>query len=314
MSTMKAADKLRAMAGANIAESMGRGTGATPPGFTPVRPSEQDRFAGLNRVKGAFQIPLDRIVRDEEQPRKEFEAESLERLAASLRERGQLQAIRVRWDGTMDKWVIIAGERRWRAAAMIGMTTIAAVEATASQSEDEVLEDQLVENCVREDLKPIEQARAFEALMERRSWTATRLAEALSLNDSTVIRALALLGLPCTVQDRVETGEIAPSVAYEISKVEDADKQAELAAQVIADGLSRAETVEAVKRVAGRSKTKGRGGSKAKKETSRSLKTSNGVKLTLERSKGLDVATILVALAEAVERIQAESGKGQAAA
>src|SRR5206468_5331750 len=111
---------------------------------------------------------------------KEFEPGALERLAESLKERGQLQPIRVRWEAGMDKWVIIAGERRWRAATLAGLATVAAVEASGPLTDDEILGDQLVENCVREDLKPIEQARAFKALMDRNDWSAIRLAKALS--------------------------------------------------------------------------------------------------------------------------------------
>src|SRR5262245_66552037 len=98
MSTMKAVDKLRALAGGNIAESMGRpgAGGPAAPTFQAPGAAGPDPRAGLNRVK-AFTIPTDRITPDPNQPRKEFDGESLDRLAASLRERGQLQPIRVRW-------------------------------------------------------------------------------------------------------------------------------------------------------------------------------------------------------------------------
>ena len=114
MSMMKASEKLRSIAGANIAESMSRHQGGAggSPNLQAARPADQDRFTGLNRVKGAFQIPPDRITPDPNQPRKEFDSEGLERLAQSLKERGQLQPIRVRWDAEMGKWVIITGERR----------------------------------------------------------------------------------------------------------------------------------------------------------------------------------------------------------
>ena len=115
MSMMKASEKLRSIAGANITESMSRHQGGAggSPNLQAAQPADQDRFTGLNRVKGAFQIPPDRITPDPNQPRKEFDPEGLERLARSLKERGQLQPLRVRWDAEMGKWVIVVGERRW---------------------------------------------------------------------------------------------------------------------------------------------------------------------------------------------------------
>lgn len=298
---MKAADKLRAMAGGNIAESMGRSPagGATAPHGFQVRSPDQDRHSGLNRVKGAFQIPLDRIVPDPNQPRKEFDEGAIGRLAESLKERGQLQAIRVRFDADLDRWVIISGERRFRAAGLAGLATLAAVEASAPMTDDEVLEDQLVENCVREDLRPVEQAHAFRALMAKRGWSAIRLAKALSLNDSSVVRALALLDLPCTVQDQVEQGVIAPATAYEISKVPDADAQVELAAQVVAGKLSRDATAAAVKQ---RSGVKAKG----KAPTSRVFRTEAGPRFTVEHKRGLTTDLIIAGLDEIRARLEAE--------
>src|SRR6185312_3212783 len=103
-----------------------------------------------------------------EQPRKDFEPQALADLAASLKDRGQLQPIRVRWDEGSGRWLIVAGERRWRAAQMAGMTAMLCVEAKGAQTPDDILEDQLVENCLRADLAPLEQARAFKALVDRR--------------------------------------------------------------------------------------------------------------------------------------------------
>ena len=110
---------------------------------------------GLHPHQVVLSIQVDRLVPDPNQPRKEFEPEVLVQLAESLKERGQLQPIRVRWDAAMERWVIIAGERRWRASVQAGLPTITAVEASKPLTEDEILEEQLIENCVREDLRPI---------------------------------------------------------------------------------------------------------------------------------------------------------------
>jgi ParB family chromosome partitioning protein len=317
MSAMKAVDKLRAMAGGNIAESMGRAgaAGAAAPSFRDPAAAGPDPRAGLSRVK-AFAIPTDRIAADPNQPRKEFDEDALDRLAASLRERGQLQPIRVRWDTGMSSWVIIAGERRWRAAVRAGLPTVAAVEAAGRLTEDEILEEQLVENALREDLTPVEQANAFRALMDRRGWSTVKLAEALRLNDSTVTRALSLLRLPGAVQERVEAGRLAPSVAYELSKLDDPGAAADLAGRVVAEGMTRAEVVAEVKRAAGRGtgsrgRAKGRG---VRKPASRAFRKAAGYTVTFECPRGVDVDGIRAAVAEILARLDAELGGGDQAA
>ena len=169
---------------------------------------------------------------DPNQPRKEFEPESLRQLADSLAERGQLQPIRVRWDAAMERWVIIAGERRWRAAAQAGLPTITAVEATKPLTADEILEEQLVENCVREDLKPIEQARAYKALIDSRGISQRQLAEKLRIAQATVAKTLALLTLPEEIRTSVDASEIGPTEAYQLSRIDDPEQQAAMAREV----------------------------------------------------------------------------------
>ena len=160
--------------------------------FPRNRPSTRAAPASSPRCS----IQVDRVAPDPNQPRKEFEPESLRQLADSLKERGQLQPIRVRWDAAMERWVIIAGERRWRAAVHAGLPTITAVEATKPLTDDEILEEQLIENCVREDLKPIEQARAYKALIDPRGISQRQLAEKLRIAQATVAKTLALLDAP----------------------------------------------------------------------------------------------------------------------
>src|SRR5947209_2703145 len=109
------------------------------------------------------------------------------------------------------------------------------------------------QNMVREDLKPIEAAKAFRAIMGLNDWSTHDVARELAVDQSSVVRALKLLDLPPAVQEQVEQGAIPPATAYEVSKLDDPNEQAALAARVVAEGLSRAETVEAVRRASGRS-------------------------------------------------------------
>lgn len=113
---------------AHVAGSMNDRGGPGEAGrFTVNRSSVERQAEGRKRLDAACVIRVDRIVPDPGQPRSEFDAEALERLAASLRERGQLQPIRVRWDEPADRYVIVVGERRYRAAKLAGLETLACV-------------------------------------------------------------------------------------------------------------------------------------------------------------------------------------------
>ena len=304
-------DELMKGGAANIAESMGvgvaRGAGGPATSTTPAR------WQGVVKHKNAIEIPVEKLTPDPDQPRKEFDPEALERLAESLKARGQLQPIRVRWCFTVEQWVIISGERRWRAAQLAGLATITAVEVQGAPSADDLLEDQLVENCLREDLKPIEQARAFKALIERRGWSYRQLGERLSVAPSSITRALALLELPATIQDRVESGELAPSVAYEVSRVADPERQAAIVEQVVAEGMTRTEAASAVKASA-----KGRGASKAKgkpRKVTELVFRGAGCKITIENRRGVDDTMVEAALVEVLGQLRARlSGSAQEAA
>jgi ParB family chromosome partitioning protein len=290
-------------------ESMGRP--ATAPMNGSSTPATPDRLQGVTRSKAAAEIPLAKIAPDPAQPREEFDAESLGRLAESMKARGQLQPIRVRWDDGTGHYVIVCGERRWRAAEQAGMSAISCVIMDGPITPGELLTIQVVENALREDLRPIEQAKAFRALMDLNGWSTHQVARELAVDQSTVVKTLALLALPQAVQEYVEQGNLSPSVAYEVGKLESADAQVKIAHQVVAEGLSRAETVEAVKHAAGRAKSKGRG---TRKPTSRIFRKLAGCTVTVENGKGLNASIILAALLEATERIRREAAENHAAA
>ncbi len=314
---MSKLDELMKASRAVASESMGvprpapmHGASPSPAGQVP------ERLRGVVRSKNAADVPVDRIGPDPGQPREEFDPEALERLAESLKAKGQLQPIRVRWDEGRGAYVIICGERRWRAAQRAGLQTMSCVIVDGPIDAGELLALQMIENCVREDLQPIEQARAFRALIDRNGWSARQVARELGIVQSNVVRALALLDLPVAVQDQVEQGSLPPATAYEVSKLDDPEAQSEVAARVVAEGLSRAETVEAVKKAAGRPRavsSKGRG-VKPRKVTERAFKTEGGTRVTLENRKGLDGPAIVAALREATAKAEAELGADQVAA
>jgi ParB family chromosome partitioning protein len=224
---------------ANVAASMRDSApvpGETPPGQAPSLVRQHE---GRKRLESACVIKLDRIVADPNQPRTEFDPEALGRLAESLRTRGQLQPIRVRWDDAASRYVVVVGERRWRAARMAGLESLACVVIAGNPTPEELLEDQLIENCLREDLQPIEQARAYKALLERQGVSLRVLAERLNVGHASISRALALLDLPPAIQAEVEAGRIPPATGYQISKVADPEAQAEMAREAVRGRLTR---------------------------------------------------------------------------
>jgi ParB family chromosome partitioning protein len=270
-------DKLKQRLGAHMAESMGAGAGGGAP-EEPASPGSTgagvaSKHDGVKPLREARTIRLENLARDPEQPRQLFDAESLDRLAKSLASRGQLQPIRVRWSQEQGKYLIVAGERRWRAAMLAGMESLQAVVIERELTPAEILQEQIVENCLREDLQPIEQAQAFRLLMETNGWSARRVGEELNMANSTVVKALALLDLAPAVQEQVEAGKIAPAVAYQVSKLDTPEDQLEVAGRVVNEKLTRDQAAEVVREKSGRtSKTnpgQGQGGSSRKGTSSR---------------------------------------------
>ena len=221
---MKAADRLKAALGANIADSVATdrtGAPALPTtGGPPANP-----YAGLDRLKGAVWVPVGLIDPDPDQPRREFDEEALDRLGASMKARGQLAPCRARRDPGTGRWVLVAGERRYRAALRVGLDRLAVWDEDRTLSPDQLVEIQLTENCLREDLKPIEQAKAFQLLMNLRGWKQLELADHLNLSRAAVSKALALLKLPEDVQADVDDGIIPARTAYEIVKTPDPEQR-----------------------------------------------------------------------------------------
>lgn len=187
-------------------------------------------------------IPVNQIIADPQQPRTQFDEASLKRLAQSIQRKGQLSPIRVRWSEERRCWIIISGERRWRACQLAGLTTIHCCIQTGEQTSSHIREEQLVENLLREELNPIDEARAFQTLIEINQWTNKQLAEALSIPASKVTRTLALLKLSHAVQSKITTGEIPARTAYEISRLPSEAARESVAQQAVAEKWTLAKT------------------------------------------------------------------------
>jgi len=197
--------------------------------------------------RGLRDLPIDVIEPNPDQPRRHFDAASLEELAESIRAKGVLQPLVVRpSDEAGERYQIVAGERRWRAAQMAGLHRVPALVRALSDSE--VLEIAIIENIQREDLNPIEEAIGYRSLIDRFGHTQEKIAEALGKSRSHIANLLRLLNLPPSVQEHVRAGRLSAGHARALVTATDPEA---LAQKAIQRGLSVRET-EALVRAAGK--------------------------------------------------------------
>ncbi len=191
-------------------------------------------------------LPLRDIEPDKSQPRKAFDEESLAALAGSIAKHGLLQPIAVR-PAPAGGWRIIAGERRWRAARMAGLTEVPVV--IREVSDEQAMELALIENLQREDLDPIEEAMGYQQLMERCNFTQEEAAKRLSRSRSAVANSLRLLNLPDEVIEMVRQGQLSTGHAKVILSLEGEELQTQAARQVVKQGLNVRQTEQLCKQL-----------------------------------------------------------------
>ncbi len=238
------------------------------------------------------------MVADPDQPRVEFDQQEIAKLAGSIKSHGQLHPIRVRWDEATAKWILISGERRWRATKAAGLPTVDCFFVDGDISEAEIREQALVENLLRRDLKPIEEARAYQALMTLNDWNGKQVAESLHLSTSRVSRALALLDLPDELQSQVESGTLSKSSAYELSKLDNDRSISELAAKAVSGELPHAKAVRQVKIRRGKKVSKPRRGLHLV------FLPENGAKVTVLAPTKMNYHEVELALSQALEDVR----------
>jgi ParB family transcriptional regulator, chromosome partitioning protein len=291
---------------------LGAAPGVTPPGMSPADAQRLPaRLQGTAKSRNTIEVETDRITPDPDQPRQEFEPGALERLAESLKAKGQLQPIRVRWDDGRGAYIIVLGERRWRAAVQAGLKTMTCVVHEGAFDPGELLALQLVENALREDLKPVEQARAYRRLMDQNGWSGNRLAKEISIDQAAVSRALALLDLPEPIRVQVDAGALPSRTAYEISRLDDPAEQIALAERAAAREITGDEVQATVQ-----ARKIGRAGPAAP-ATRREFKSPEGAKVAVTLPPGASGPEALLAILQwAIRQVRAEmkhAGPGHAA-
>jgi ParB family transcriptional regulator, chromosome partitioning protein len=219
----------------NAKHGLGRGLGAL------LGPAA---FPANETPAGTEELAIDSIVANANQPRKAFDNKALSELAESLKRTGVLQPIVVRHYG--QQFQIVVGERRWRAAQMAGLTRIPAVvrEATDAQT----LELALVENLLREDLNPMEEAEAYQRLLTEFAWTQEELGQRIGKDRSSVANCLRLLKLPELIQSDLRAGRLTMGHARALLSLTSPADQLKLREEILAHSWSVRATEEGVQR------------------------------------------------------------------
>ena len=242
-------------------------------------------------------IPLEDLMADPNQPRKTFEPEALKRLADSITARGILMPLRVLRDDERGCWLIVMGESRFKAAKIAGLKSVPCLVMDGQPEEADLLGDRIVENAVRNDLRPLEFGRALVKLKALRGCNSQTLADELGLSGADITRSKALLTLPETIQQMVDDGRVPESAGYDISRLPDEAAQFRLAAALAEGRMTRDQATTFVREQLGKkpSKTQGR----------LALRLNGGVSLSISRSQPWTWKELL----PVIDRLQREAKK-----
>ena len=228
--------------GKGSGKGLGKGIAALIPEDDEVKVKEVIKEV-IVKEPADINVKLSLIEPNKEQPRKAFDEDALIELSESIKQYGVLQPLLVQKKG--DYYEIIAGERRWRAAKIAGLKEVPVV--IKDYTTQEVMEIALIENIQREDLNPIEEARAYQRLISDYKLKQDELAERVSKSRASITNSLRLLKLDERVQDMVMEGKLSNGHARTIIGIEDPDKQYEIALKIFDEKLSVRETEKLMK-------------------------------------------------------------------
>ena len=214
-------------------QALGKGLGALIPGAdADTIPSEIQKDGSGTLV---VQVSVDHVEPNPHQPREHFEEAAVAELAASIKEKGLLQPVSVRKFGS--GYQLIAGERRLRASKAAGLSKIPAIVFDVT-SDEEMMELSLIENVQREDLSPIEEAKAYRALIDECFLTQEEVAIRVSKHRSSVANTLRLLLLAESVREALDAGKISMGHARALLGLEETRQQEALCREIVSNGLS----------------------------------------------------------------------------
>lgn len=198
-------------------------------------------FLGEAKFKHSFEVDLSKLDADPLQPRKFFDDGALEELAASLKLHGQLQPILVRPSDQEDRrWIIVVGERRWRAASSLGWEKMLAIEFSGDRRSA-----MLIENIMRADLTPAEEAKGLKQVMDEEGWSQREAAAHLGLSQARISRSLRILTLPQKFLDKAATMGVPSNVLVGIAREDHPERRELLMERALSGDLTVAQVNDA---------------------------------------------------------------------
>lgn len=217
-------------------KALGRGLSALLP-EGPIEPEPSKEVTKNLETKEIVNLHVDTIEANQEQPRSSFNQEKLDELAESIKKHGVLQPLLVRvHPESIRRFVLIAGERRWRAAKQIGLETVPCLVLHTLEAQS--YEISLIENIQRSDLSPIEEAKAYHHLMNRFSLTQDEVSQRVGKSRESIANALRLMNLPEVVQYMLHDGEIAPGHAKSLLALKTEEDIQQFALRVVEEKLT----------------------------------------------------------------------------
>jgi len=228
--------------------------------FSPLAEQQEQKLQEQEDKKGITTISISLVEPNKGQPRKDFDREKIQELADSIKENGLLQPILVT-PLENGGYRIVAGERRWRAARLAGLKEVPVY--VRDLSEKQVMQLALIENIQRQDLTPIEEAKAYKQLMDKYFMTQQELAKAVGKSRSAIANAVRLLELAEPVQKYLDRGELSVGHAKVLAGLSDEQLQVQAADLALSDGLSVRELENEVKKLV----QNGEKGTQARKKT-----------------------------------------------
>ena len=216
-------------------QRLGKGLGALIPEFKidPIDVKE----------KGVTEIPLEKLVPNPQQPRKDFSEEKLAEMANTIKTYGVIQPVLVHKD--KERYILVAGERRYKAAQMAGLKTIPAI--VKEYSPKELLEIALVENLQREDLNPIEEATAYKRLLEEFNFSQEELARKIGRSRSSIANTMRLLTLDEEIKNYLSDGKLTPGQVRPLLSISNPEQRRFLAMKILDNKLTARQVENMVK-------------------------------------------------------------------
>jgi len=228
-------------------KGLGKGLAALLPEDSDLKIIEKNE----NNQNEIIEIKINQIEPNKNQPRKNFDDEKLLNLAESIKSNGIIQPIIVKKENEIYR--IIAGERRWRAARLAGLTHVPVI--IKDMSDKKLLETALIENIQREDLNPIEEAEAYEKLINEYNMTQEQLSQIIGKSRPAITNTLRLLNLDDKIKSYIISGEITSGHARALVALQDKEMQLKIAEEIIKNDLSVRDTEKLVKKLMSEKKT-----------------------------------------------------------